>query len=245
MQTQKSIKPTRYPELKKVQVQSRYLCGLQGGADYFDVLQDSNGHRTSVVLAHASHYRLSAAFAGQFREPADWTDLVPEVHEMMGRADVTGSLDLFYAVLECQNGSYAFQWMSFGDHYLFVKPPQESWQHAADTHPALAITPQTSQEPILSPTLQRLNLKPGSRIVLLSAGVLGVRGGQLSIHAWLTNYADASGLDLLNELGYLIWSALPPGESLPARDCTALVLDLFDAPGTIPIDRASRFDLED
>lgn len=53
--------PKRFPQVKGMQVRSRYLAGLKPGGDFFDLAESEDGMRLHFVLTDASSYSLSSA----------------------------------------------------------------------------------------------------------------------------------------------------------------------------------------
>ncbi|MCC7442130.1 MAG: SpoIIE family protein phosphatase [Bdellovibrionales bacterium] len=227
---QKAHLPVRFPQLKGVQLASRYLAGLKSGGDHFDVVESSPGGSLAFLLTDSSSYGLSSALISVLMRvalklagdrPGAVASMVRRIRDEIGLAlGDKDSLSMFLGVLSRKD--WKLRYLCLGTVSVFHVPRGGQPRPLEALGPALK---QGSRLPDVNSEAE-LMLGAGDRLVLLSDGFQEVVGGQEGVASLMRKLSGREPADLLNEFAFQVKSKLPSTEELPAQDCTGLVMDI-------------------
>lgn len=221
----------RFADIPDFRIDYRYLAGLKSGGDYFDLAESSDRKTLSLLMSNASSYGLSSrvleAFlkvsgqltARKMAQSGSVVELVKKVSELLSASlKQPDCVSLLVGHLTRETQTLSF--LNLGSAELFYAEPGSRFVKLIQHAPAVS-------QPLQFGELQEslLVLKKGSRLVILSAGFLVPLGHELDRLEWMEKWRNRQPAHLLNELIFLVKSPLPADE-LPARDCTAVVVDL-------------------
>ncbi len=226
---QKSKQPRRFPDLRGLKIHSRYLAGKKSGGDFFDLAESRDGNTVAFILANSSSYGLSSALLGVLMRVAlklsvgeipSCAETVQRIwDEIQGILKETDTLSLCYATLS--RNEKMLRYINFGKSFGFYSSAEGHLQ-SLDAQ-AAEINRQT---PFSLPKEGNLPLHRGGRLIFLSEGMMNLAGGASKIQSFLPKKLHGEPLDCLNELIYGVKKELNTPEELPARDCTAALVEI-------------------
>jgi len=121
---QKSKLPMRFPEIKGLRAQSRYLAGMRSGGDHFDLAESKDGQYLTIILTDSSSYGLSSAVLGALvrvtvKLTADEThsslEVVRKIHaDLAATLSQKDRLSMFYGVLNKRD--FTLKFINFGSY---------------------------------------------------------------------------------------------------------------------------------
>lgn len=231
---QKSRLPARFPDVKGLRVETRYLAGTRAGGDYFDVMEDSTGKFVSLVLTDSSTYGLSSAVLGSLMkvglrlmresgtvaERASSARVVRALYEdLMTTLGDRDQLSLFFGVISRRDLKLRYQ--CFGSARAYYAEAGGQFEPLEILGDALARGTSTQFD-----LEQELRLTPGSRLILVSDGFVDAAGGAESTARLLSEFRGRDAKDASNELAFRVKSRVTEEGGLPPQDCTAVVIDV-------------------
>lgn len=226
---QKSKLPTRFTDLKGLDVQCRYLAGMRSGGDHFDLAESKDGDKISMVLTDSSSYGLSSAVltalikvavklsAAEALSCAETVSRIQE--EILATLGEKDKLSLFYGIFSRKENKLRF--LNLGKSMAMYAPPREKFQILSAQGGAL-----TRESGRLRAREAEIQMEPEGRLVLLSNGFLDGVGGPERATDLLGCFRKADPKEGLNELVFEIKSKFTDSDDMPSQDCSALVMDI-------------------
>jgi hypothetical protein len=228
---QKSKLPKRFPDLKGLRAESRYLAGMRSGGDFFDIAESEGKSHLSLVLTHSSSYGLSSAVltvlmkvmmklsVETMGKPGATEETVRKIYdELLLTLGVKDRLSLFYGTLSRENNT--LRYLNFGATCAFFSLPSQRFVQLP-----VQGEPFVQGRTFMTGVEQEIQLVPDSRLVLLSNGFIELAGGIQGVQEILNQFRDHASVDTLNELAFRVKSKLTSKDDMPAVDCTALVIE--------------------
>lgn len=237
---QKSKLPVRFPDIKGLRAQSRYLAGMKSGGDHFDLAESKDGQQLTMVLTDSSSYGLSSALLSSLMrvtlklsvdESRSSVETVRRIQEdLAATLGPKDRLSMFYGILNKRDFSLRF--LNLGTSCAYYAASGGNFRPLPSQGPAIA-----QGASLAEAREQELRLEPQDRLVLLSDGFVEVAGGQEGMLALLNRFRSKDAVDALNEMAFQVKSKFTEPDDMPEQDCTALVLDVDSrvirlAPGT-------------
>lgn len=226
---QKVHTPNRFSNLKGLKVASRYMAGMRGGGDYFDLAETQNSEGMSLLLTHATSYGLSSSVLNVLLKVAmKWASaqqvsvmqnlrlIYDELILTLGEKD---ELSLLHGWINRKD--LVLKLVNMGGAHCFYAEKEEPFRELSKQGPALQ---RDMAWPIMSE--MEVPLSPDDRIVLLSHGVVRALGGVGSVIEALNEMRKRDTLDAVNELTFQVKQSLPDVDDFPAQDCTIVVFDV-------------------
>lgn len=229
---QTARRKTRFPNIKGLQVHSRYLAGMKSGGDFFDLAESqSKLGPVSIVLSDSSSYGLSSVVLSVLvrvvmklaaEDALSCSEAVRRVAEeiqvTLGDRD---HLSLFYGVLSRKD--LKMRYLNFGSSRAFHAPEGSEFRLLpGKSKPISKEAASTLQDSLHE---YELVLSPRDRFVLVSDGFIETCGGEQACFRVLNQFRNEPQAKLLNELAFLTKGTLPDDE-MPAHDSTAVVVDV-------------------
>lgn len=227
---QKARLPVRFPEVKGLQVRSRYLAGIKSGGDHFDLAESRDGSRISCLLTDSSSYGLSSGVLSalmrltmrlsrdETRSSVDTVKLIYE--EVLMTLKEHDRLSLFYGILSRKD--YRLRYLNLGDCGIFHAKKGQPFRALEAQGPALS----KSHSPFGKYAENAVQCDPNDRIVVLSDGFIEICGGMDPTRKLLDRLRDRESVDTLNELALLVKKDITDPDAMPAQDCSAIVMDV-------------------
>lgn len=236
---QKARLPQRFPDVKGLQIKSRYLAGMRSGGDYFDLAEAGRGvsaaGQISMILTDSSSYGLASSVLSVLMrvamkvsqdEARSAVETVKKIeNEILATLGEKDQLSLFYGLIRRKD--FEFKYTCLGSPRAFHSSNGKSFQRLEFLGKAI------SQKNPISKTLegarsaeQTLRLAPSDRLVLLSDGFLEAVGGEKQAARLLDRFRQQDSADLLNELVYGVKSRFVEDDDMPEQDCTAIAIDV-------------------
>jgi hypothetical protein len=228
---QKAKLPRKFPNVKGMQVNCRYLVGMRSGGDYFDVGDSKDGKSLSILLSDSSSYGLSSAILSTIMritvklstiQPGGKgavTEFVRKVFdELLLAMKDADHLSLFYGTTSHDQQKLSF--VHVGNSAVFYADPGHEFVRIPTQGEAIS-----RSKPPIQFSEKEIALIPQARFVLLSQGFIQVFESESQLNDFLNRWKDKPAIDLLNELTFRVKSNLNDEEMAP-RDCTAVVLDV-------------------
>lgn len=221
--------PKRFPKIRGLKIESRYLVGEAAGGDHFDVAESKASSRVSVLMTDASTYGLAGTILDVIMRVAMKLSvdelkhadqfvrqIYDEVTTTLGAKD---RLSVVYGLLS--RADHSFEYVAVGTHRLF---------HAQAGRDFMALPrgqdpiPMIKKEALI--TTGALSLAPKDRLILVSDGFVEALGGDQaflsSINRLKTQDADRG----LTEMVYELKKTLPADDDIPKQDCSAMWIEL-------------------
>ena len=227
---QKSRLPVKFGPFKGMTVKSRYLAGLKSGGDYFDVIENDDQSKISLLMSDASSYGLSSAllttlmrmtvYLGREGDRAP-REVVRGIHsEILRSMKETDTLSFFYGTLSKKD--YRLKYVHYGKLHLY---------HAARGEPYQLIEGNAS--PILGREKSKwwdhpereLVLSGDDRLFLCSDGFVAAANGTEALTRTLNEFRERESVDVLNELAFYVKGKLGE-DDLPPEDASALSIEV-------------------
>lgn len=227
---QNSKRKPKFPNIRGMKVEYRYLIGLKSGGDYFDLVEshESKTAPISMILTDSSNYGLSGAVLTALMglglrmarpETTSTLDIVntlcSEVLKTMKEKD---ELSLFYGVISRKD--FKMRYLNFGHSRVY---------HSAEGKEFSALSgrqaPLNHVQDLIVDHEYEFSLSPKDRLVFLSDGFIETAGGEDKVLKVLNEKRQNPSIDLINELSFLTKTKLKDDE-FPPQDCTAVAIDL-------------------
>jgi hypothetical protein len=226
---QKARLPSRFPEIKGLNVTHRYLAGMKSGGDYFDIADSRDGRSLSLVLSDSSSYGLSSAVLGVLMKVAmklsgdearsAWETVKRIQEELLITLSEKDRLSLFYGVVS--RNDWRLKYLNLGHSRAFYAGRAGGFRELPAQAGAIARGHELGQ-----PGEQEFQLEPEGRLVLLSDGFVDAAGGVDGAANLLEEFRGRDAKSCLNEMVFRVKSAFAEEDDLPAQDCTAIVFDV-------------------
>ncbi|MCM0605832.1 MAG: hypothetical protein KA715_07045 [Xanthomonadaceae bacterium] len=226
---QKHQTPNRFVDLKGLQVSSRYLAGMKGGADYFDLAETKGQEGMSLILSHSSSYGLSSQVMGLLLKVANkWCttqdfsvtthlrQIYDEIILTLGDKD---ELSLLHGWISRRD--LKFKMVSFGKAHTFYSEKDEEFRELPKQGPGLN---KTSQWPVVDE--MEIQFSPDDRMVFLSHGAVTAVGGVGKVLSLLNQTREKDVKDAANEITLHVKKGLATMDDFPEQDCTIVVFDV-------------------
>ncbi len=228
---QKARLPKRFYEIKGFDISSRYLAGLRAGGDYFDLAESSDGRLLSLLFSDSSSYGLASAVlsalmrvtlkftSNQLSEDGMILKTFLQIRdELLHVLQEEDELSLFY-------GSYSrkdqyLRFVNLGRNIVFYGTLGHSIEIIVHQGEALSMA---SKDSIVSEG--KIKIVPDGRLIVISSGFIDVLGGIEKMHQLVQDFQAKEREAFLNELTFRLKSKLFSEDDIPARDCSALILD--------------------
>jgi hypothetical protein len=227
---QKSRLPIKFGPFKGLQIRSRYLAGLKSGGDYFDVIENDDQSKISLLMSDSSSYGLSSAllttlmrmtvFLGRDAERSP-REVVRGIHsEILRSMKDEDTLSFFYGNISKKD--YRLRYIHYGQLHLF---------HATKGGEYRLV------EGLASPSLgkektkwwdhpeKELTLQGEDRLFLCSDGFVEAAQGTEALLRTLNHFKGRESVELLNELAFYVKGKLGK-EEMPKQDASALAFDV-------------------
>lgn len=232
---QKILSPTEIPNIKGVEISTKFIAGTRFGGDYFDVFEHEDRLKFGVVMASSSGYAISALFLSVLIQMSSKIEarrgLSPELvlsqiaQEMLPSIRNQDEAHVFYAVLDRRNFELSFS--SCGPIAAFYfQADKKTWIRLEPTAPAL------SESLTQRPLKQTLMLGPQDKILLCTQGIVQAKNsqgesfGKERILSTLNEMSNGEVHDIRNEIIFQVQRFSEKSE--PLRDQTALILEVKD-----------------
>jgi hypothetical protein len=226
---QKHRHPRRFPDVRGVQVASRYLAGLKPGGDHFDLAESRDGTNLSLLLSDSSSHGLSSAVLSALMtvalklsadEVRSTRETVRRIFsEVLVALSERDHLSLFYGIINRKD--WRLRFLNIGHSRIFHAARDGLFRDLGSQGEAI-----TRSRMLGEPEEQEIQLEPSDRLVLLSDGFVEAAGGPEEARLLLDRFRGKESLDALNEFTFQVKSRLSTPDDLPAQDCTAIVLDV-------------------
>lgn len=226
---QKLHTPNRFSDLKGLKVASRYLAGMKGGGDYFDLAETKGQEGMSLILSHSSSYGLSSqvlnlllkvankwSVSQEFSVVSHLRQIYDEIILTLGEKD---ELSLLHGWISRRD--LVFKLMNFGQAHVFFSEKDEEFRELPKQGPALG---KLSPWPVVNEL--ELQLSPDDRVVMLTQGTVTAVGGVGKVLSLLNQTRKKDSLDTANEITLAVKKTLPEMDDFPKQDCTTVVFDV-------------------
>lgn len=222
--------PKKFSHVKGYRVVSRYLAGLASGGDYFDVAESRDQSHLSLLLSQASSYGLSSAVltvlmrvmlklsSDHLEEAGAPYRIIKQIYEdLLMTLGPKDHLSICYGIISRYNQTFRF--LNLGNGAILHAYPNEKFTELPKQPNPI------SRGLALSSDMEgSLELRSGSRLVLVSHGLIESVGGASEIQSILNAQEDPDVLKTLNEFIFRVKSKLA-ADDMPARDCSAVLVE--------------------
>jgi phosphoserine phosphatase RsbU/P len=232
---QKALSPTELPNIKGVELSSKFVPGTRHGGDYFDIFEHEDRFRFGLVISSASGYAMSSLFlsvliklAGQIEarrglEPHKVLESISR--ELLGSCQAKDSASLFYSVIDRR--SFELSYVSAGGILAYWHNAEKDQVTQLEAHaPALTLGWSQNLE------TQKISLDPRDRLILVTEGIaqaVNLEGEPYGAGRVLSSIlaAPKTGVhEMRNEILYQVEKF--SGKTTPLRDQTVLVVEVKD-----------------
>jgi hypothetical protein len=215
----------RFPSVKGLKVESRYLAGLRSGGDYFEIVESKDKQEVIVILATATSYKLAGAVHGAFTKSVEKPrDLfIPSFYKELQPAFKEGDkLHIFYGIISRKAST--LHYILVGSMEAFYGLPGQSVDVLSKHGDSL-----TQLQPPSLKEMSQISLSNAGRLAVITEGFAQPLGNSVFIKLF-NQFQNQEPIDLLNELAYKVSFDPEQGKQMPNQDATALVIET-----TIPI----------
>jgi serine phosphatase RsbU (regulator of sigma subunit)/anti-sigma regulatory factor (Ser/Thr protein kinase) len=182
---QRSLLPEQLPEMPGINVAVRYLpagAGMEVGGDWFDVFELSDGRIALAMGDVVGRGVRAAALMGKLRTSLEAyahdgrspQEVVERLHSFMERQHRAEMATLLYVAIEPDRTSAEFA--SAGHLPMLVTDPDRGARFVAR-----AASPPLGALPFLRFEPSRVDIQPGSTLVLFTDGLVEVRGTSIEL----------------------------------------------------------------
>ncbi|MBC7692762.1 MAG: SpoIIE family protein phosphatase [Methylotenera sp.] len=226
---QKGKLPSRFQEIKGLQVQTRYLAGMRSGGDHFDLADSKDGNQLSVVLSDSSSYGLSSAVLSALmrvalklsvEETRSSLETVRKIYdEIILTLNEKDKLSLFYGVLSRKD--FKFRYLNLGSSCAFLAGANSGFRPVDSQGGPISKASGLGQL-----REAEIKLEPNQRLALISDGFVEALGGVEKVCDLLDRMRQMEPVDSLNELVFRVKSKFTDPDDMPEQDCTAAIFDV-------------------
>lgn len=227
---QKDRLPVKFGPYKGIKIRSRYLAGVKSGGDYFDIVENEDQSKMSILMSDSSSYGLSSALLTSLmrmtvylgREAnAQSREVVRGIHsEILRSMKEDDYLSFFYGSLSKKD--YKLRYIHYGKLHLF---------HAKKGEPYVLV--EGLQSPYLSKEKTKwwdhaekeISLNADDKLFLCSDGYVEAAKGTERLLETLNAFREKESVDLLNELSFYAKGKLDQDE-MPNEDSSALFFEV-------------------
>lgn len=226
-QLHKSIVPTDLPEFPGFSISRKFAYGTKNGGDYFDIFPSEDKMKFGILLVSSSSYSMSATFLSvllqqtdilEGRKKASVAETTKVIGEELKKIAPTGEeTQLFYAIVDRRHMTMTFSCV--GRISGLIQAKDELLRVISSDREGI------NQESKPEYTSLEIDLKPGSRLTLLSEGILNTLDQDE-----LVNIAEETAAGGVHELRNQIFvqAQLKSGLEQPIKDQTVIVIEVKD-----------------
>jgi serine phosphatase RsbU (regulator of sigma subunit)/anti-sigma regulatory factor (Ser/Thr protein kinase) len=230
---QRSLLPEQLPRIPGMDVAVRYLpagAGMEVGGDWFDMFELADGRVVLAMGDVVGRGVRAAALMGKLRTSLEAyafdgrspEEVVERLHSLMERQHRTEMATLLYVVIEADRASAELA--SAGHMPLLIRGADGETRFAAGN-----VSPPLGALPFVRFQASRVNIEPGSALLLFTDGLVEVRGTSIELRLEELRRAVEAGPSAPDALCDALLERML-GHQEPQDDVALLVLSVASLP---------------